>query len=104
MFRSSVLLGVWLCAALPGALFAQEPLGTPPQPAPTVQLIRITGNREFSERAVLDKVRIAPGQPLSETAEHVAQRLERDYRDEGYAFARVKAEFDPASGHAHADD
>ena len=26
------------------------------------------------------------------------ERLERQYRDEGYAFARVKAEFDPASG------
>ena len=66
---------------MPAALFAQEPLGTTPPAAPTVRLIRITGNKGFSEPAVLDKVRIAPGQPLSETAEHVAQ-LERDYRDE----------------------
>ena len=99
MFRSSLLLlGVWLCAATPAALLAQVPLATPPQTAPTVRLVRITGNKEFSERAVLDKVRIAVGQPFSETPEHVAQRLEREYRDEGYAFARVKAEFDPASG------
>jgi hypothetical protein len=83
---------------MPSALLAQEPLATPPQAAPTVRQVRITGNKEFSERAVLDKLRIASGQPLSETSEQVAQRLEREYRDEGYAFARVNAEFDPASG------
>jgi hypothetical protein len=38
------------------------------------------------------------GQPLADTPEHLAQKAERQYHDEGYTFARVRAELDAVSG------
>ena len=99
MLRSSLLvLGVCCCAAAPAALFAQEPAAVSPQQAPPLRSIHITGNHEIAEQTVREALRVALGQPLGDTPEHVAERVESHYRDEGFTFAQVKGEFDAASG------
>jgi hypothetical protein len=98
MLRSLLALGVWFCAGAPVALLAQAPATVSPQAAPLLRSIHISGNKELSDQAVLDALHLTAGQALSETPDHVAERLQTHYRDEGFTFARVKAGFDAASG------
>ena len=81
-----------LSALLPTALAAQD------LPPPTLRAIRITGAREISSHTIQETLRIRIGEPLVDTPEHLGDALTRQYRDEGYAFARVKTRFDAASG------
>src|SRR5712691_7465597 len=98
MFRSAVvLIGAWLITIPPAALLAQD-ASPAPQAAPLVRSIRLTGSREVSERTIQDVLGVRVGQPLPDTAEHLSQMIERLYRDEGYSFARVRTDFDAASG------
>ena len=89
MLRSVLVLGVCCCATAP-ALFAQEPAAASPQPAPLLRSVHITGNKEIAEPAVREALRVRPGQPLADSPERVAGRVESQYHDEGYTFARVK--------------
>jgi hypothetical protein len=90
-------LGAWLCTMAPAALFAQDPAPAPAQASPVVRSLRFTGNKEISDQAVRDTVHVAVDQPFTETPDQVAARLQRQYREDGYTFARVKGEFDAAS-------
>src|SRR5437899_6865351 len=101
MFRSAVvligLIGAWLITIPPAALLAQD-ASPAPQAAPLVRSIRLTGTKEVSDRTIQAVLGVRVGQPLPDTPEHLSQTIERLYRDEGYSFARVHAEFDAASG------
>ena len=93
MHRSAVAVaGVWLSLLLPIAAAAQAP------PPPPIRALHIAGAREISSQAIQDALRVQVGEPLVGTPEHIAEMVTRQYRDEGYLFARVKAAFDEASG------
>ena len=98
MFRSAVVLtGAWLLTIAPAGLLAQDVPPTP-QAAPLVRSIRLTGTKEVSDRTIEEALGVRAGQPLPDTTEHLSGKIERLYRDEGYSFARVHAEFDAAAG------
>jgi len=82
----------WLSVITPAALAAQD------QPPPSITAVRITGARELSSQQIQEFARVKAGAPLVDTPEHVADLVARQYRDEGYTFARVKAAFDASSG------
>jgi hypothetical protein len=94
---TSVLTGAWLSVLAPVVLLAQD-VQPPVQPAPVVRSIKISGTKEISPRALQDSLGVRVGGPLTGSAEHLAQKIERQYHEEGYAFARASAEFDEASG------
>jgi hypothetical protein len=89
---AAVVAGVWLSALLPIAAAAQDP------PPPPVREIRITGARELSSQTIQDALRIKIGDPLIDTPDRIGEIVTRQYREEGYTFARVKTAFDAASG------
>jgi hypothetical protein len=84
--------------ALPAAIHAQDPPASTVQPAPPVREVRLTGTKELPDDVIRRASRVATGEPLTETAEHVAAFVAQKYHDEGYSFARATASFDPASG------
>src|SRR3954468_3232788 len=93
MRRSAVAVaGLWLSVLVPVAA-AQD---TPPTAA--VREIHITGAREISSQAIQDALRVRIGEPLIDTTAHLGEIVSRQYRDEGYTFARIKTGFDAASG------
>ena len=93
MLRSAVVVaGTWLAVLMPVALFGQD---LPPAP---VRTINITGARDISPHIIQDALRVRVGEPLTDTPERIAEAVTRQYRDEGYTFARVKSAFDAASG------
>src|SRR5471030_2593161 len=98
MLRSSLLVLGVCCWATAPAVFAQEPAAVSPQQAPLLRSIRITGNKEMAEPALREALRVTAGQPLTDTPERVAERLESQYHEEGFTFARVRADFDAPSG------
>jgi hypothetical protein len=88
MFRSAVVLGgAWLLVVSPAALLAQD-----------VTAVRIVGAKEISGQAIKDALRVKVGEPLTDTPEHLSETIAKQYREEGYTFARVKAGFEAASG------
>src|SRR3954470_10405947 len=89
---AAVVAGLWLSVLVPVAA-AQD---TPP-PAP-VREIHVTGAREISSQSIQDALRVRIGEPLIDTTEHLGEIVSRQYRDEGYTFARIKTGFDAASG------
>jgi len=94
----SVLAGAWLSAIAPAVLLAQDVPLPSQQPAPIVRSITIAGTKEISTQALQNSLGVKVGEPLADPPQQLAQRVERQYRDEGYIFARVSAEFDAASG------
>jgi len=100
MLRSVVVLaGAWLSVLTPAALGAQD---LPAQPPP-VRAIHITGAREIAPQVIQDALRVRVGEPLAEAPERIAESVQRQYRDEGYTFARVKASFEASSGELSLD-
>lgn len=97
MPRLLTILAGSLCVLIPSAAHAQDPAPSQPPP-PQVRDIRVAGNKEFSEPMVRDAARVRIGDAFSDSTEHVAETVERAYREQGYAFARVKATFDASSG------
>ncbi|HEV8211814.1 MAG TPA: POTRA domain-containing protein, partial [Vicinamibacterales bacterium] len=94
MFRSAALVaGVCLSLSIPAAAAAQDP-----PPRPPLRAITITGAREISPRTIEESLLARVGEPLTDTPERLGESVNRHYRDEGYAFARVRASFDAASG------
>lgn len=99
MLRSAVVVGgAWLSVLLPAALFGQDLPSAAPQIPPVVRAINISGSGEVSPKAIQDALRVSVGEPLGDTLEHIAEAVTRQYRGEGYTFARVKTDFDAASG------
>jgi hypothetical protein len=99
MLRSAaVITGACVLVLMPSALVAQDL----PQPPP-VREIKITGAREISPQAVREALHVAVGEPLPETPERIGEAVTRQYREEGYTFARVKTAFDAASGRLDLD-
>jgi len=89
--------GVAACVLAPAALAAQDAQpAQPPQPA--LRDIQITGARELGGSTIRDAVPVRIGEPFTSTTDQVASAVERLYRDEGYTFARVNAEFESAAG------
>jgi hypothetical protein len=95
MLRLSSLLAA-VCALVPVPLFAQDP-PTPAQQAPTIREVRVSGTKELAPAAVIDALLVHVGEPFADTPEHISERVERLYREEGYTFARATTAFD-ASG------
>src|SRR6185295_18563947 len=99
MFSSAfVLAGAWLAVLAPNALRAQD---LPPQAQPQAPLVRsiaVTGAKEIPVAEIERAIRVKAGEPLTDTPEHITQAIERHYRSEGYCFARVKTDYDAASG------
>src|SRR4051794_28782893 len=93
---SRALAGAWLLMIAPAVLLGQDL--QPPAPAAILRSITFSGTKEISARALQEVLGVRVGQPLADTPEHLAQKIERQYRDEGYTFARVAAEFDGPSG------
>ena len=91
-FSSTLAL---LCALVPAALHAQEPVAAS-QPPVKVHDIRITGTKELSVQAVRDEVPAHVDEPFTATHEEVVQAVQHLYRDEGFTFARATADFDAA--------
>jgi hypothetical protein len=99
MFRSAVVLaGAWLWAFAPNALLAQNVPSLAQPQAPLVTSITVTGAKEIPVAAIEDAIHVRTGEPLPDTLEHITQTIERHYRKEGYSFARVKPDYDAASG------
>jgi len=86
----------WLAG--PAAIHAQDPSAPAAQPAAPVREVRVTGTRELSDEVVRRAARVETGEPFTETVEHVAAAVEKQYRDEDYTFARATVSFEPASG------
>jgi len=89
---AAVVAGAWLSLALSAALLAQD---LPPAP---VRTIHITGARELSSQTIQESIRVTIGEPLPDTPERLGEAVARQYRSEGYTFARVKTAFDAAAG------
>ena len=99
MLRSAAAItGACVLALMPHALVAQDL----PQSSP-VREINITGAREISSQAVRDALHVVVGEPLADTPERIGEAVARQYREEGYTFARVKTAFDAASGRLDLD-
>ena len=94
MFRSAaVLAGAWLSVLTPAALGAQDLPSAPP-----VRAIHITGAREIAPQTIQEALRVRVGERLVDTPERIGESVQRQYRDEGYKFARVKASFEASTG------
>jgi surface antigen-like variable number repeat protein/surface antigen Omp85-like protein len=71
---------------------------TPASSQPTVRSIRVVGAKELSDSAVARSSRVTVGEPLAVELDIIRDRVEREYRDEGYTFARVTPAFDDRTG------
>jgi hypothetical protein len=99
MLRSVVVLaGAWLSVLTPAALGAQDLPSSPP-----IRAIHITGAREIAPQTIQDALHVRVGEPLVDTPERIGESVQRQYRDEGYRFARVKASFEASTGELSLD-
>jgi hypothetical protein len=89
---AAVVAGACLSIATANPTAAQDQR---PQP---VGAIRITGAQEISPRTIQEALRVRIGEPLPDTPERVGEAIARQYRDEGYTFARARVTFDALSG------
>src|SRR6266700_7306096 len=87
-------------AACLWAVASPAPAQAPSQPpgSGTIRDVVITGVRELGENVVRGAIPVQTGAPTSDSLEHIAEAVERRYRDEGYSFAHVTPTFDEASG------
>jgi outer membrane protein insertion porin family len=95
---AGLVLAAALWLASPVALPAQDAAPSPQVSAPIVRSIAIGGSKEIAERAILDVAGLKTGEPLPDTPDNISRTIERQYRDEGYAFARATTKFDAESG------
>jgi hypothetical protein len=93
MLRSAVVVaGAWLSAVAASRALRPGP------PGAAHSRINITGAKEISPQSIQDALRVRVGEPLADTPERIAEAVTRQYRDGGYAFARVRPAFEAASG------
>jgi outer membrane protein insertion porin family len=93
-----LLAGAVLATAPPGSSAQTPPVQQPASPPVVVQQLQLQGIQELSRKAAVEALDLRIGEPLADSPDQLAAALERKYRDEGYSFARVRADFDPASG------
>ncbi len=96
---SGALVGTILGLSLPAFVLAQEPAPQTPPP-PAVRAIHFAGTHDLADEALQRVARIRIGEPLPVAVDRIddlADRVQRHYKDEGYAFARVHAAFDTSS-------
>jgi outer membrane protein assembly factor BamA len=101
VLRRILLLGVALWCLAP-QVRAEGPLyqSSQPQPQPPAVLktVSIDGANELGRDSILEAGRLRIDEPLPETADAIADRIQRHYEHEGFTFAEVEAAFDEASG------
>ena len=95
---TAVIAGACVLLMMPAALAAQNQ-----PPGPPVREVTISGAREIAPQALRDALRVIVGEPLPDTPERLGETVARQYREEGYSFARVKTSFDAASGRLDLD-
>lgn len=99
MVLSRILLFVMALSAFPAWSDADALSAAPAaQPQPLVKTVRVLGAQELDERSILTTARVRVDEPLPDSTEAVAQAVQERYRDEGYTFAEVRAEFDEPTG------
>ena len=84
-----------------GALASSAPaqdLSQPPASPHNIGRVVIVGARELSEETVRQALPVELGTPTVDSLQHIADAVERRYRDDGYTFAHVTALFDEATG------
>ena len=84
-----------------GALASSAPaqdLSQPPASPHNIGRVVIVGARELSEETVRQALPVELGTPTVDSLEHIADAVERRYRDDGYTFAHVTSLFDEATG------
>jgi hypothetical protein len=95
MHRSAAAVaGAWLSVLLLSVAAAAQ---DPPPPV-AIRALHIAGAREIASQTIQDALRIKFGEPPVATPEQIAEMVTRQYREEGYTFARVKTAFDASSG------
>jgi len=84
-----------------GALASSAPaqdLSQPPASPQNIGRVVIVGARELSEETVRQALPAELGTTTVDSLEHIADAVERRYRDDGYTFAHVTSRFDEATG------
>ncbi len=81
---------------LVGVLLLTHPAAAEPQPGPPVvpSDIRIAGATVYTPGELRERFGLVAGEPLEETPEALAERIEKRYAREGYSFAEVTARLD----------
>jgi Omp85 superfamily domain len=98
-FRS-IAIAAWVGALASAAIAAQD-LSQPPPSTPRIissDRVVISGARELSEETVRQALAVELGAPAHDSLEHIAEAVERRYREDGYTFAHVTPLFDEATG------
>jgi len=88
------VVAVLTVATVPAA--AQD--AAPVQSASIVRAIHVDGNHELPDADLIRAGRLHLREPLPDTIDRIAERIENHYRDVGYSFARVSGTFDDATG------
>jgi outer membrane protein assembly factor BamA len=96
VLRRILLLGAALWCLSP-LVRAEAPQESQPQPAP-LKTVKVVGAQELDQESILDAGRVRTGEPLPSPPGEIADKIERHYRDEGFTFAEVTAEFDESAG------
>jgi outer membrane protein insertion porin family len=99
VLRRILLLGaaLWL---LPPQLRAEAPYAQDPRPQaqPTLRSVNVVGAQELDQESILSAGHLRLNEPLPAPADEIADKVEHHYRDEGFTFAKVTAQFDEPNG------
>ena len=88
MPRSSGLLAATMLALLvPAALHAQN-----------VREVRVSGAKELEAGDVRRASGAMAGEPLADSLERIAERVQNRYREDGFMFANARISFEPDAG------
>jgi hypothetical protein len=94
-FRS---IAIAVCLRALASSAAAQDLSQPPASPHNIGRVVIVGARELSEETVRQALPVELGTPTADSLEHIAEAVERRYRDDGYTFAHVTPLFDEATG------
>jgi outer membrane protein assembly factor BamA len=67
------------------------------QPVP-LKSVKVVGAQELDQESILSAAYLRIGEPLPSPIDEIADKIEHHYRDEGFTFAEVTAEFDEPTG------
>jgi outer membrane protein assembly factor BamA len=67
------------------------------QPVP-LKSVNVIGAQELDQESILTAGHLRLDEPLPAPADEIADKIEHHYRDEGFTFAKVTAEFDEPTG------
>jgi hypothetical protein len=94
-FRS---IAIAVCLWALGSSAPAQDLSQPPASRHDIGRVVIVGARELSEETVRHTLPVELGTPTVDSLEHIAEAVERRYREDGYTFAYVTPLFDEATG------